>query len=52
MTNGHVTVGNDGLDRDGRSGRSGKVGRSAIDERVREGRIVGRSGYVLGQSAV
>lgn len=52
VAKGHVTLRNDGLERNGRSGRSGNIGRSAIDERIREGRIVGRSSHVLWQSAI
>lgn len=52
VANGYVMVRNDGLERNGGSGRGRRVGRSTVNERVREGRVVGRSGHVVGQSTV
>lgn len=52
VANGHIMVRNDGLERDVGGGGGRRVGRSTVNERVREGRIVGRSGHIVGQSTV
>lgn len=52
VAEGYVMVRNDGLERDGGSGGGRRIGRSTVNERVREGRVVGRSGHVVGQSTV